>query len=158
MRRHHHHASPPKRRRDQHRHRHSVAATRSPPRAGQLDPPVVGPSALRHGTVTKPVSQGSDCYSAVPRETIPSAPSPPSALLPHGLFATRQMLPFGLDNTTTSLTKTVHPSTNAHVERPLALTRSVTARQEVPLLAASPGFPEIRRPRPLRPGRYTLPC
>jgi len=87
-RRPHHHASPPKRR-DQHRQRRPMATVRSPPRAGQLDLLVEGPSAPRLRAVTEPASQGSDRCSAAQRETIPRAPSPPSAVLPHGLFATR---------------------------------------------------------------------
>ena len=57
-------------------------------------------------------------HSTVPRNTIPRAPSPPSTLLPHGLFATRRTLPFSLNNAATSLARTVHPSANTHVERP----------------------------------------
>ena len=65
-----------------------------------------------------------------PRENLPRAPSPPSALLPHGLFATRRMLPFGLDNATTSLTRTIYPGASTCVERPLALLRDTKTRQQ----------------------------
>ena len=155
-RRPHHRASPPKRRHDERHHQHPMAAARSPPHAGRLSPLVESPSALRPRAAAKPTSQGSNHRSAAPREAIPRVPSPPSALLPHVLFATRQLLLFGLDNAETSLTKTVRPSANAHIERPLALARSVTTQREVPSSAESPSFLQIRRPRPLGLGRYTL--
>jgi len=66
------------------------------------------------------------------------------------------MLPFSLDNTTASSAKTFRPNANAHIGQPLALTCSVTTPQEAPSSAGSPGFPQICRPRPLGPGRYTL--
>jgi len=52
---------------------------------------------------------------------MPRAPSPPSAQLPHGLFAARRMYLFGLDNAATSLARTICPSARTCVERPLVL-------------------------------------
>ena len=83
-------------------------------------------------------------------------PSPPSALLPHGLFATRCLLLFSLDNAMASLTRTIYPSASAQAERPLALPCSMMAQREIPQLAESPSFPQIHRPRALRLGWYTL--
>lgn len=55
-----------------------------------------------------------------------------------------------------SLARTVCPSANTHVEQPLALPRTMTARQEAPSLAESPVFPQIHRLRRLGPGCYTF--
>jgi len=88
--------------------------------------------------------------------SVPHAPSPPSALLPHGLFTTRQMLPFGLDNATTSLVRTISLGAGMCVERPLVLPRNMETRHQAQQVAEWSGFPQIRRPRRLQPGRYTL--
>jgi len=125
-RRPHHHASPPKRRRDQHRHR-PAAATRSPPSAEQTNLLVEGPIALRTKVAATTVSQWGN-HPTAPRDSIPRASSPPSALLLHGLFATRRTLPFGMDNVATSLTKKICLDANTYVERPLALPRHMEAR------------------------------
>ena len=150
----HHHASPPKRRRDQHRHR-PTAVARSPPRAEPTNLTVEGPIALRTRTTVTMANQRSD-HQIVPRDGIPRALSPPSALLPHDLFTSRRTLLFGMDNAATSQARTICPGANTYVERPLALPRSTEARQEAHPVAECPGFPQIRRPRRLGPGRYTL--
>jgi len=95
-------------------------------------------------------------YPMAPRDSLPRAPSPPSALLPHGLFAARRMLPFDLDNTATSLARTICPGVGTCVERPLALPRDTETRQQAQQVAERPGFPEICRPHRLGPRRYTL--
>jgi len=96
-RRPHHHASPPKRRRDQHRCR-PTAAARSWPHAGQAT--TEGPTTSCAETTVMTARRQSSRMTAL-GGSVPRAPSPPSALLPHGLFATRWMLPFGLDNAMT---------------------------------------------------------
>ena len=109
-------ASPP-RRRDQHCH-HPTDVARSSPRIGRAT--VEESTALRTKIADTTAGQQSGCTMA-PRGSLPRAPLPPSALLPHGLFATRRMLPFGLDNATTSLARTIFPGTSTCVDRPLAL-------------------------------------
>ena len=89
-------------------------------------------------------------------DSIPRAPLPPSALLPHGLFTARRMLPFGMDNSSTSLTRTICPGASTCVERPLALQRSMEMRQRTQQVAECLGFPQIHRPRCLGPRHYTL--
>jgi hypothetical protein len=116
-RRPHHHASPPKRRRDQHRHC-PTAITRSSPRARQTM--VEGLTAPRIEAADMMASQRSG-RTIAPKDRLPHAPSPPSALLPHVLFTTRRMLPYGLDNAATSLARTICPGASMCVERPLAL-------------------------------------
>ena len=99
-RRPHHHASPPKKRRGQH-HRGPSASSRPTTRAKQeaghksAAPCVEATSATaQHRTTT-----AGDASSAF---------SPTAArLLPHGLFAPRTALPFGLDNTAASLARAI---------------------------------------------------
>ena len=61
----------------------------------------------------------------VPGGSVPHAPSPPSALLPHGLFATKWTLPFGLDNATTLLARAICSGAGTCVERPVVLLHDV---------------------------------
>jgi hypothetical protein len=124
----HHHASPHRRRHDQHHH-HPTAAARSSPRVQQANLPAKGLIASRVETAVTTASQRSGHLTA-PRDNVPRAPSPPAALLPHGLFATRRMLPFGLDNATTSLARTICLCASTCVERPLALPRNMGTREE----------------------------
>ena len=148
----HHHASPPKRRRGQHHHR-PTATTRSSPRAGQAT--MEGPTSPHTKAAVITVRQQSSCVTA-PRDSVPHAPSPPSTLLSHGLFATRRMLPFGLDDAATSLARTICPGASTYVEQPLALPCDTETRQEAQQVAECSGFPQIPRPRRLGPRRYTL--
>jgi len=101
-RRPHHHAYPPKRRRDQHRHR-PTAVARSSPRARQAT--MEGPTAP-HIETTVTMARRQSGHTTASGGSVPRAPSPPSTLLPHGLFATRWMLPFRLDNAAMSLGRT----------------------------------------------------
>ena len=114
-----------------------------------------GPTAPAHQDSVTTANQRSG-HSTAPRDSIPRAPSPPSALLPLGLFSTRQMIPFALDNAATSLARTICPGASMCVERPLALPRSMEMRQEALQVAECLGLPQIRRPRCLGLGCYTL--
>ena len=83
----------------------------------------------------------------------PCAPSPATTLLPHGLFAPRRALPFGLDNAAASLAKTICPNTQTNVERLMVLPRDTGAQQRTSEL---PDFSQVRGIRRLGPGRYTI--
>ena len=148
----HHRASPPKRRCDHHRHRHTVAA-RSSPHAGHAM--MEGTTAPRTETAVTTARRQSGRMTAS-RSSVPYALSPPSALLPHGLFATRRMLLFGLDNAATSPARTICPGAGTCVERPLVLLHDTEMRQQAQQVVERLGFPQIRRPRHLGPRRYTL--
>jgi len=63
-------------------------------------------------------------------DDVPRALLSPTTLLPHGLFAPRRALPFGLDNAAASLTKTVCPNAQTYVERPMVLPCDVGAQQQ----------------------------
>ena len=73
--------------------------------------------------------------------SVPRAPLPPSALLPHGLFTTRQMLLFGLDNAATSLARTICPDAGTCEEQPLVLPRDMEMQQQDQQVAERSGFP-----------------
>ena len=148
-RRPHHHASPPKRRHDQH-HRRPTAAARSSPRAGRA---TVEEPIPPHTNTAITTTRRQSGHTTVPRD---SAPRAPSALLPHGLFAARRRLPFGLDNAATSLARTICPDASTCIEQPLALPHNMETRRQAQQVAERPCFPQIRRPRRLGPGRYTL--
>ena len=60
----------------------------------------------------------------------PHAPSSPTTLLPHRLFAPRRALPFTLDNAATSLARTICPNAQTNIERPMVLPRDAGARQQ----------------------------
>ena len=77
----------------------------------------------------------------------------PTTLLPHGLFAPRRALPFGLDNTAASLARTICPNAQTYVERPMVLPRDAGPRQQASEL---PDFSHVRGLRRLEPGRYTI--
>ena len=148
-RRPHHHASPPKKRRGQHHH-HPSASSRSPVRARRevIQEPTA-PHAETAGTTAR-------CHKNRTTTTGDSAPcalSPDTTLLPHGLFATRRALPFGLDNAATSLAWTICPNTQTYVERPMVLPRDNGAR---PQTSELPDFSQVRGLRRLGPGRYTI--
>ena len=142
-RRPHHHASPPKRRRAQHRHR-PTATTRSSPREGQAT--MEGPTTPHAKTTVMMARRPSHRMTALGR-SIPCAPSPPSTLLPHGLFAARWMLPFDLDNIATSLSRTICPGVGTCVEWPLVLPHDTETQQRTQQVAEESGFPQIRKAR-----------
>jgi hypothetical protein len=98
------------------------------------------PTAPRAKTAITTANRWSGHLMA-PRNSVPRAPSPPCALLPHGLFATRRMLLFGMDNATTSLTRVICPGDSMCVERALALPRNTQTQQETQHVAECPGFP-----------------
>jgi len=86
-------------------------------------------------------------------DSAPYALSPDTTLLPHGLFAMRRALPFGLDNATTSLARTICPNAQTYVERPMVLPRDNGAP---PQTSELPDFSQVRGLRRLGPGRYTI--
>jgi len=69
-----------------------------------------------HAKATGTTTQRQDSHVTASGGSVPRAPSPPLALLPHGLFAARQTCPFGLDNAVTSLTRTLCPDARTYVE------------------------------------------
>ena len=86
----------------------------------------------------------------------PRTPSPPSALLPHGLFVARRAYPFGLDNAATSLARAICPDARTHVERPLVLPHNAGTQQQAQQVAEQLDFSQMRGLRRLGPGRYTI--
>jgi len=102
-RRPHHHASPPKKRRGQRHHRLSASpgpavCARQETARGPIAPCTTGMTAQRRKDHT---TTGGDA---------PRALSPTARLLPHGLFASRGALPFGLDNAAASLARAICPN------------------------------------------------
>jgi len=83
----------------------------------------------------------------------PHALSPTATLLPHGLFAPRRVLPFGLDNAVESLARTICPNAQTYVERPMVLPRDNGAQ---PQTSELPDFSQVRGLRRLGPRRYTI--
>jgi len=112
-----HHASPPKKRRGQH-HRRPSASSRPAVRARQEV--TQEPAAPRTGTVGVPAQ-----HHTTTRGDAPRVLSPTARLLPHGLFAPRGALPFGLDNAAASLARTICPNAQTYVERPMVLPRAL---------------------------------
>jgi len=74
-------------------------------------------------------------------------------LLPHGLFAPRRALPFGLDNTAASLARMICPNAQTYVEGPMVLPRDAGTQQQT---AELPDFSQVRGLRRLGPGQYTI--
>ena len=121
-----HHASLPKKRRAQ-RHHHSSASSRSPARAGQV--------VTQEPTAPRAEAAGMTARHHEGRTTTlggdaPRALSSSATLLPHGLFAPRRALSFGLDNAAASLARTICPNTQTYVERPMVLPRDAGAWQQ----------------------------
>jgi len=79
--------------------------------------------------------------------------SPTARLLPHGLFTSRRASPFGLDNATASLARTICPNAQTYVEGPIVLPRDPGAR---PQASELPDFSQVRGLRQLGPGQYTI--
>jgi len=121
-----HHASPPKKRRGQ-CHHHSFASSRSAVRARRvvtqeptaLRAETAGMTARRHEDRATTLGDGASC-----------ALSSSTTLLPHGLFAPRRALSFGLNNAVASLARTICPNAQTYVERPMVLPRDAGARQQ----------------------------
>jgi len=105
-------------------------------------PETVGMTARRHEDRVTTMGDGTPC-----------ALSPATTLLPHGLFALRRALPFGLDNAVASLARTICPNAQTYVERPMVLPRDTGAQQRTPEL---PDLSQVRGLRRLGPGRYTI--
>ena len=105
-------------------------------------PETAGVTARHHEDRTTTTGDGAPC-----------ALSPATTLLPHGLFAIRRALPFGLDNAATSLARTICPNAQTYVERPMVLLRNDGAR---PQTSELPDFSQVRGLRRLGPGRYTI--
>jgi len=126
-RRPHHHASPPKKRRGQHHHRPS-ASPRLAVRARQ--------ETARELIACRATGTTAQCREDRPTTggDAPRALSPTARLLPHGLFASRGALPFGLDNAATSLARAICPNAQTYVERPMVLPRDPGARPRAPEL------------------------
>ena len=122
----HHHASPPRKRRGQN-HRRPSASPRPAFRAKQEA--AREPKAPR---TTGATAQCRDDHTMTGGDT-PRALSPTARLLPHGLFASRGALPFGLDNAAASLARAICPNAQTYVERQM-----------------------VRDLRRLGPGRYTI--
>jgi len=140
-----HHASPPKKGRGQH-HRHPSTSSRPAVRARQGVRQE--PAAPRAGTVGMPAQ-----HHTTTRGDAPRAPSPTARLLPHGLFASRRALPFGLDNAAASLARAICPNTQTYVERPMVLPCGPGALRPTSEL---PDFSQVRGLCRLGPGRYTI--
>jgi len=140
-----HHASPPKKRRGQH-HRCPSASSRPADRAKQEV--ALEPTAPRAGTVGMTAQRRTTTGGGAPR-----ALSPTGRLPPHGLFASRGALPFGLDNAATSLARVICPNAHAYVERPMVLPRNPEAR---PQASELPEFSQVRGLRRLGPRRYMI--
>jgi len=119
-----HHASLPKKRRGQ-RHHHPSASSRPTVRARQevtqepTAPRTAGMTAQRHEDRTTTMGDGA-----------PRALSPTATLLPHGLFAPRRALLFGLDNAAASLARAICPNAQTYVERPMVLPRDTGVQQQ----------------------------
>jgi len=119
-----HHASPPKKRRRQH-HRRLSASSRSTVRARQeVTQEPTAPRAEAVSTTTRHREDHTTTGGDAPR-----ALSPTARLLPHGLFAPRRALPFGLDNAAASLARTICPNAQTYVERPMVLPRAPGAQR-----------------------------
>jgi len=144
-RRPHCHASPPKKRRGQHHH-HPSASSRSPVRAKREV--IQEPTAPRAETAGTMARRHED-RTTMTGDSVPCALSPATTLLPHGLFAPRRALSFGLDNTAASLARTICPITQTYVERPLVLPRDAGARQQTFELL---DFSQVRGLQRLGPG------
>jgi len=140
-----HHASPPKKRRGQ-RHHQSSTSSRSPARARRVvtqEP--IAPRAQAAGVTARRHEDRATTLG----DDAPRALSSSTMLLPHGLFAPRRALPFGLDNAVASLARTICPNAQTYVERPMVLPRDAGARQQASEL---PDFSQVRGLRRLGPG------
>ena len=147
-----HHTSPPKKRRGQYHHRPS-SASRSSPRTRRA---VVQEPTAPRTEATGAIARRQDGHATTLDSSMPRALSPSTALLPHGLFASRRAHPFGLDNVVTSLARTICLDAKTYVERPLVLSCDAGAQQQAQRAAEQPDFSQARGHRRLGPGRYTI--
>ena len=88
--------------------------------------------------------------------SVPRAPSPPSALLPHCLFAARRTYPFGLDNAMTLLARTICLGAKTYMERPLVLLCDTETWQQAQPMVEQPDFSRVHGLPRLGPRRYTI--
>ena len=144
-----HHASPPKKMRGQ-RHHHASASSRSPARARRVL--TQEPTAPRAETAGMTTQRHKDRTTTM-GDGASRALSPDATLIPHGLFAPRRALPFGLDNAATSLANAICPNAQTYVERPMVLPRDTGAQQQTSEL---PDFIQVRGLRRLGSGRYKI--
>ena len=124
-RRPHHHASLPKKRHGQHHH-HPSASSRSQVRARRK---VIQEPTAPHAETAGTMARHHEDRTTMTADGAPCTLSPATTLLPHGLFAPRRVLSFGLDNAAASFTRTICPNAQTYVERPMVLPRDDGARQ-----------------------------
>jgi len=148
LRRPRHHASPPNKWHGQHHHRPS---TSSRPAVRARQEVTQEPTAPRAGTVGITAQRHEDRTTT--GDDAPRALSPTARLLPHGLFAPRRALPFGLDNAAASLARAICPNAQTYMERPMVLPRDPGAQRPTSELL---DFSQVRGLRRLGPGRYTI--
>ena len=120
-----HHASPPKKRRGQRRH-HSSASSRSLARARRT---AVQESTAPCAEAAVTAAPRHDGRTATPGDDAPHVLPPSTTPLPHGLFAPRRALPFGVDNAA-SLARMICLNTQTYVERPMVLSHDARAQQQ----------------------------
>ena len=149
LRRPHHHASPPKKRHGQ-CHHHPSTSSRPTVRARQE---VTQEPTAPHAETAGTMAQRHEDRTTTMGDGVPCALSPAATLLPHGLFAPRRALSFGLDNAAASLARAICPNAQTYVERPMVLPRDTGAQQRTSEL---PDFSQVRGLRRLGPGRYTI--
>jgi len=125
-RRPHHNASPPKKSHGQHHHRPS-ASSRPAVRARQE---AAREPIARRTETTGMTAQHREDHTTTGGDA-PRALSPTPRILPHGLFASRRALPFGLDNAAASLARALCPNTQTYVERPMVLPRGPGAQPQM---------------------------
>ena len=111
-RRPHHHTSPPKKRRGQ-RHHHPSASSRSRVRARREVMQEL--TAPRAETASMTARRHEDRVTTLGDSTS-RAPLSSMTLLPHGLFAPRRALLFGLDHAAASLARKICPNAQTYVE------------------------------------------
>ena len=143
-----HHASPPKKRRGQRHHHPSVS---SRPTVHARREAAQEPTAPRAETVGMTARHHED--RTMTGGDAPRALSRTTALLPHGLFAPRRALPFGLDNAAASIARTICPNAQTYVERPMVLPCDNGAQ---PQTSELPDFSQVRGLHRLGPGRYMI--
>jgi len=144
-----HHASPPKKRRGQ-RHHHPSPTAQSPVGARwEVTQEPIAPRAES----TDMTAQHHEDHMTTAGDGAPRTLSPAATLLPHGLFAPRRTLPFGLDNAVASLARAICSNAQTYVESPMVLPRDTGAQQRASEL---PDFSQVRGLHRLGPGRYTI--
>jgi len=110
------------------------------------------PTAL-HAETADMTAQRHEDRTTTMGDGAPCALSPAATLLPHGLFAPRRALSFGLDNAAAWLARAICPNAQTYVERPMVLPRDTGAQQRTSELL---DFSQVRGLHRLGPGRYTI--